>query len=120
MNSLLQCRIFSCRDCHRKLNIPVQTRLSNIIKLGLDTLILREQIVDKDCSLGNYLDLADLLGAVVDPEDEQQGEQVENSKQVLGQANIHPVVGDVIQRCESVHKSCWVSGMVVSGSQFQD
>lgn len=56
---------------------------------------------------------------MVDPEDEQQGEQVENSKQVLGQANIHPVVGDVIQRCEGVHKSCWVSGMVVSEVSFK-
>lgn len=47
----------------------------------------------------------DLLSAVVYPEDEQQCDEVENSKNVLAQMDVHPMVGDIVESCEDVHKA---------------
>lgn len=47
----------------------------------------------------------DLLGAVVYPEDKQQGDEVENCKKVLAQTDVHPVAGDVVESCEDVDKA---------------
>lgn len=47
----------------------------------------------------------DLLRAVVDPEDEQQCDEVENSKQVLAKADVLSMAGDVVESCEDVDKA---------------
>lgn len=46
-----------------------------------------------------------LLCAVVDPEDEQQCDEVENSKQVLAKADVLAMAGDVVESCEDVDKA---------------
>lgn len=38
----------------------------------------------------------DLLGAIVYPEDKQQGDEVENGEKVLAQTDVHPMAGDVV------------------------
>lgn len=47
----------------------------------------------------------DLLCAVVDPEDQQQRDEVENSKQVLAKADVLSMAGDVVESCEDVDKA---------------
>lgn len=47
---------------------------------------------------------------VVYPKHQQQSKQVEDSKQVLGQADVQPMVSDVVQSGEDVHKPSWVPG----------
>lgn len=47
----------------------------------------------------------DLLGAVVYPEDKQQGDEVENGEKVLAQTDVHPMAGDVVESCEDVDKA---------------
>lgn len=51
---------------------------------------------------------AHLLCTVVDAEDEQKGDEIEASKQILCQSNIQPLLCNVVKRSENVHKSCWV------------
>ena len=58
-----------------------------------------------------FLTQTDLLSAVVYPEDEQQCDEVENSKKVLAQADVHPMVGDVVESCEDVDKASRVPAM---------
>lgn len=45
---------------------------------------------------------------MVYPEDKQQGDEVENGKEVLGQTDVGAMAGDVVQSCEDVDKSRWV------------
>lgn len=52
-----------------------------------------------------------LLGAVVYPEDKQQRDKVENSKQILAQADVHPMVGDVVESCKDVDKASGIPAM---------
>lgn len=52
-----------------------------------------------------FVTLTDLLGAVVYPEDEQQRDEIENSKKVLAKADVLPMVGDVVESCEDVDKA---------------
>lgn len=42
---------------------------------------------------------------VVYPEDKQQCDEIENSKNVLAQTDVCSMVGDVVERCEDVHKA---------------
>lgn len=48
---------------------------------------------------------ADLLSAVVYPEDKQQRDEIESSKKVLAQADVHAVVGDVVESREDVDEA---------------
>lgn len=50
----------------------------------------------------------DLLCALVYPEDEQQRDKVENSKQVLAKADILSMAGDVVESRKDVNKACWI------------
>lgn len=52
-----------------------------------------------------FVTLTDLLGAVVYPEDEQQRDEIENSKKVLAKADVLSMVGDVVESCEDVDKA---------------
>lgn len=45
---------------------------------------------------------------MVYPEDEQQRDKVENSKQVLAKANVLSMAGDVVESREDVNKACWI------------
>lgn len=48
----------------------------------------------------------DLLCAVVNPEDEQQRDKVENSKQVLAKADVLSMAGDVVESRKDVNETC--------------
>lgn len=50
----------------------------------------------------------DLLCAVIYPEDEEQRDKVENSKQVLAKADVPSVGGDVVKSRKDVNKACWI------------
>lgn len=52
-----------------------------------------------------FVTQTDLLSAVIYPEDEQQRDEVENSKNILAQMDVHPMVGDVVESCEDVDKA---------------
>ena len=49
-----------------------------------------------------------LLGAVVDAEDQQEGDEVEASKHILTQPDIQPMIRNIIECSEYVHKACWI------------
>lgn len=49
-----------------------------------------------------------LLCAVVNPEHEQQCNEVETCKNVLAQVDVHPMVCKIIQSCEDVDKPSWI------------
>lgn len=51
---------------------------------------------------------AHLLCTMVNAEDQQEGDKIEASKQILCQSNIQPPVRNIIKCSENVHKSCWV------------
>lgn len=60
------------------------------------------------CSLVKLYSKIDLLCAVVYPEDEQQRDKVENSKQVLAKADVVSMAGYVVERRKDVNKACWI------------
>lgn len=49
-----------------------------------------------------------LAGLVVDQKDKQQGGQVEQSKDVLGHADVSALASDIVQPHKDVHKARWV------------
>lgn len=51
------------------------------------------------------LSQTDLLSAVVDPEDQQQCDEVESSKKVLRKADVHPMACDVVENRKDVDKA---------------
>lgn len=54
----------------------------------------------------------DLLCAVIYPEDKKQRDEVENSKQVLAEADVPSMAGDVVKSCEDVNKACRIPAKV--------
>lgn len=49
-----------------------------------------------------------LFCSVVYSEDKQQCDEVKNCKNILAQADVRPMVGNVVQSSEDVDKSGWV------------
>lgn len=82
---------------------PVAVQLSCSTSVGL-----QQRSLMKLCSN------IDLLCAVIYPEDEQQRDEVENSKQVLAKADVLAMAGDVVESCKDVNKACRIPAKVKS------
>lgn len=52
-----------------------------------------------------FVTQTNLLSAVIYSEDEQQRDEIENSKKVLAQTDVHSMAGDVVESCEDVDKA---------------
>lgn len=63
-------------------------------------------------SLVKLCSKTDLLCAMVYPEDEQQRDEVEDSKQVLAKADVLSMAGDVVECRKDVNKACRIPAKV--------
>lgn len=79
------------------------------IQLSCSTSVAAQQ-----CSLVKLRSKIDLLCAVVYPEDQQQRDEVEDSKQVLAKADVLSMAGDVVESRKDVNKACRIPAKVKS------
>lgn len=75
---------------------------------------LQVNSVVQQCSLVKLHSKIDLLCAVVYPEDQQQRDEVEDSKQVLAKADVLSMAGDVVESRKDVNKACRIPAKVKS------